>query len=311
MADTDIATWLIGQEVMETFAVNIELPADAIRVDQLFRAVLADGRVTLVHVEFQGRSSHLPMKWRMLEYMARIAGSAPDLDLFSVVLYVGQGAGASDEGEHQVNSPAGGASLGWRYRVVRLWQMAAEELLAFGRPGLLPLIGQTRIEQPEVIIPQVIATLKKDVEDRNLQTRLLASLLALTDDEEIVAMIEKLSDSDELLLDTPYLRRLRNRARQEGLQEGHTEGHTRGRAEGRAEGIRLARQQDILDALVLRFELSARVYRDIEKALIAIDKDAQLEQLFAAAIGSATIDEVQQVLAAQNAPSAAQKSSPS
>jgi hypothetical protein len=100
IAAADIATWLIGQEVIETFAVNIELPADAMRVDQLFRAVLADGRVTMVHIEFQGRSSHRPMQWRMLEYMARIAISEPDLDLFSIVFYVGQGAGASDTGEH-------------------------------------------------------------------------------------------------------------------------------------------------------------------------------------------------------------------
>jgi flagellar biosynthesis/type III secretory pathway protein FliH len=214
--------------------------------------------------------------------------------------------------------------------VVRLWQTPAEELLAFGRPGLLPLIGQTRIEQPAATIPQVVATLQQ-IEDRSLRTRLLASLLALTEDEEIATMIEKLSETDELFLDTPYLRHLRDKARQEGLQEGlsegraegltkgraegraqgRAEGRTEGRTEGRAEGIRLTRRQDILDALILRFEFSAALYREIQKALAAIDNDVQLEQLFAAAIRSATIDDFRQALATQHAPSSAQISVPS
>jgi hypothetical protein len=166
--------------------------------------------------------------------------------------------------------------------------MAAEELLAFGRPSLLPLIGQTRIEQPEVIIPQVVATLKTDVEDHNLQTRLLASLLALTDDEEIVTMIEKLSDSDELFSDTPFLRRVRDRARQEGLAEG--------RAQARAEAARLARRNTILEILALRFDPPALIYRKIEKTLSGVNTDDALERLFVIAIQAQTLAEFETAL---------------
>jgi len=262
--------------------------ADVVRVDQLFRVVVADGRTVLFHIEFQGRTSHRPMKWRMLEYMTRIADAEPDLDLLSVVFYVGQGAGLYDSGEYRVAAPDGTTTLQWHYRVVRLWQMTAEDLLAFARPGLLPLVGQTQIEKPAEIIPQVVRNLKQ-VADLTLQTRLLTSLLALTSDEEIVQMIERLSEADELLSDTPYLRRLREKAWQEGFTEG--------RAEAQAKIRRQTRKLSILDALVARFEPSVTVYRAMEKRLAAIEDDERIDQLFVAVIRAATLAEFEAQLA--------------
>ena len=92
----------------------------------------------------------------MLEYMVRLAHTHR-LDLWSVVIYVGHGAGAGDDGRYQVNGPNGTPTLAWRYRVMRLWQMRAEELLAVGRPALLALVGQTQIEAPETVLPEVVA----------------------------------------------------------------------------------------------------------------------------------------------------------
>ena len=91
VAISDFAAWLLGVEVQDAYAVNIELTSNLVRVDQLFRVTLQNGRTTLLHIEFQGSSTHRPMKWRMLEYMARIADAEPELDLFSVVFYVGVG----------------------------------------------------------------------------------------------------------------------------------------------------------------------------------------------------------------------------
>src|SRR5215510_4758944 len=87
---TDFAAWLLHADVREAHALNVELPSGMLTADQVFRVTLADGRVLVLHIEFQGRSSHQPMQWRMLEYMARLA-STHHLDVWSAVLYVGRG----------------------------------------------------------------------------------------------------------------------------------------------------------------------------------------------------------------------------
>ena len=133
---TDFAAWLLHADVREAYALNVELPGGILMADQVFHVMLADGRALVLHIEFQGRSSHQPMQWRMLEYMARLA-STHHLDVWSAVLYVGRGAGIDDTGNYQLTGPDGVVTLSWHYQVVRLWAMQAEELVAVapGPPG--------------------------------------------------------------------------------------------------------------------------------------------------------------------------------
>jgi predicted transposase YdaD len=128
-------------------------------------------------------------------------------------------------GVHAVYDGAGEVDLSWRYRVVRLWEMDARDLLAQGRPALLALIGQSRIEEPEVILPEVLARVRK-VNPPALRSRLVSSLVALLSDEELIAMVEKMvMDSlDEELMDLPFPRRIRQEGREEGLEQGREEG---------------------------------------------------------------------------------------
>jgi predicted transposase YdaD len=211
---TDFASWLLQAEVRDAHPLNVELPAETLAADRVFQVTLTDGRRLVLHIEFQGRTSHAPMEWRMLEYMVRLAHTHR-LDLWSVVIYVGRGAGTRDTGSYQVNGLEGTPTLAWRYRVIRLWQMRAEELLAIGRPALLALIGQTQIETPETVLPDVVARLQR-VPDPERRGRLLAALTALIPEEEIIVMVERLVDREELLLDTPFLRRIREEGRAEG-----------------------------------------------------------------------------------------------
>ena len=97
-----------------------------------------------------------------------------------------------------------------------------------GRPVLLALVGQTHIEAPEVLLPQVV-THMRNVSDVEMRGRLLTALVALISQEEMIAMVERLLEEDGLLLDTPYLRRMR------------------------AEGALMARRQSILDVLKVAF----------------------------------------------------------
>jgi hypothetical protein len=88
-------------------------------------------------------------------------------------------------------------------QVMRLWQMPAEELLALETPALWALVGQTRIDQPAVVLPAVVARLRR-VPDAERRGRLLTGLLAPLPEEEMIAMVERLLEHDAFLLDTPY-----------------------------------------------------------------------------------------------------------
>jgi hypothetical protein len=70
---TDFAAWLLQAAVRDAYPLNVELPAEMLAADQVFQVTLANGRTLVLHIEFQGRTSHQPMEWRMLEYMARLA----------------------------------------------------------------------------------------------------------------------------------------------------------------------------------------------------------------------------------------------
>jgi len=213
----DFASWLLGPAVQTARPLQSELPGTTVAVDQVFQVTLANGRELLLHLEFQGRRSHEPMQWRMLEYMQRLA-HIHRLDLESVVMYIGRGAGADDTGLYQVNGFDGTPVLAWRYRVVRLWQMRAEDLIAARQVAPLALLGQTQLAQPEVILPAVVARMRR-VADAALRDHLLAALVALLPEEEMIRMVDRLLEEDEWLLELPFQQRILA----EGRRQGETE----------------------------------------------------------------------------------------
>ena len=101
-------------------------------------------------------------------------------------------------------------------------------------------------------------------------------------------MVERLIDREELLLDTPFLRRIRDAARAEGLMEGQTA--------GRVEGALAARRHSILDILVVRFDPPVSVYQQVERHLETITDESQLAALLAAAIRAESVVEFQATL---------------
>ena len=82
-------------------------------------------------------------------------------------------------------------------------------------------------------------------------------------------MVEKLLDDETLLLDTPYLRRIRE------------------------EGQLVARRRSIVDALTLRFTPPAATVQQVAQHVETLTDEAALERLFAAAIRSASLEEFQ------------------
>jgi hypothetical protein len=141
--------------------LTVELPAESIRADIVFRVQRQGGMTVVLHIEFQGRTSRPRMPWRMLDYVVRLA-QEHRLPIHSAVLYLDQGAGSQDTGRHEHLGADGSVMLAWSYQVVHLWQMRAEELLALGRRSLLPLVGLTKIERPTETMTQVVAAIRAE-----------------------------------------------------------------------------------------------------------------------------------------------------
>ena len=100
-------------------------------------------------------------------------------------------------------------------------------------------------------------------------------------------MVERLIDREELLMDTPFLRRIRAEGREEG------------RAEARAEGALTARRRSILDVLAVRFDPPVSVYQQIERQLETITDEAQFAQLLAAAVRAESVADFQAALGSE------------
>jgi hypothetical protein len=280
----EFASWLLGTEVREAVPRPTALPTSPaeIQPDLVVHTTLADGRAIVLHIEFQGRTSHKPMPLRMLEYRVRLVDVYRDTPIYSVVFYVGQGAGTHDTGQHQMHAPDGRVNLAWQYEVIRLWEMDAEQVLAMGRPALLALVGQTRITQPEVVLPQVIDTFKT-VPDREQQYRLFNAFVDLMGDEELLTMVEKMLENEELLIDTPFLRRMQ-REREQTMR------------------------QNILEILQMRFSLTAEHGQQIKAVLEQMTGEPRLHALFQAAVQLERLAAFQAVLDEQRQQQAGEQS---
>ena len=293
----EFISWALNTEVRSAKLVSSEHTAipDPIHSDLIFDITLADGRKGLMPIEFQGRSSSRPMPFRVLEYMTRTTINEEPAILHCLVVYVGKGSYPNDTGTHQIDGLKDYPTLLWHYQVIHLWDMDAHELLNLDRPVLLPLVGQMRMDDPERIIAEVVARLKT-VPDPALRGQLFMELLALMPDEEATKMTEKLMEKEDIVFDSPYLRRIREEADKEGfsrgieqgieqgiergIERGREEGIERGREEGIEQGHILTLRETILDALGLRLDPTLSTYRSVEKMLETISDEQTLRSLF-------------------------------
>jgi predicted transposase YdaD len=283
------AEWLLGNAPQQVRPLNVELPAAPTRSDLIFEVVEADDQVTLLHIELQGPGSHEPMAWRMLSYIERLAqrelgtrlpGSSTRLE--SVVIYL-QGAGANDSGQYELVGRDDRPTLTWRYQPILLWKMQPEALLTLERPALLALVGQTQLDEPERVLPEVIAKMRQ-VQDIVQRKRMLMMLESLTSDKEALEIMEQILDPlDEYLMELPYQKRIRERA----LAEGLAEGKALGLAEGLIETTQCLSQtlrETVLEVIRLRFNPAALQYHPLIQRLATITDQEALRRLHTAAI---------------------------
>ena len=202
------------------------------------------------------------------------------------------------------------SDLLFEYDVIRLWELDAEEVLQLDKPALLALVGQMHMVEPGRIVPAVLDKIAA-IPDGVQRNELLTALINLIGDEGVLKMVERMIDLE--LLDTPYLRRVRQQSwekgvhegrregveegRREGVEEGRREGAEEGRREGaeegRREGVEEGLRAAVLAAISTRFNPQVRVYQPLEQRLRQIHDVSTLSHLLEIAITANALDEFQ------------------
>lgn len=268
------ASWVLGKKVIHATLEDRELIEQprAYAVDSLLRVTLEDNSQHYLHLEFQGKRSHLPMPIRMLYYLALICQRHQrlDLPLTMVVIYVGQGAGVHDTGRHVI----GQSEIAHiDYRVIRLWEHKASEWLEHDDPILMSLLGQTKLENPEAELQQAFAKIRQ-LEDKEEQKRLVNIMALLLPREDLVQRMEVMAQDYGLLMDTPFVQKLRREGIEQGMQQG-TEATLR---------------KNTANILNLRFNPSPVTLQPIVEKLEQLHGDT-LERVFSQAVTTNTLAE--------------------
>lgn len=263
-------SWILGEA--EFIA---ELPEKLktwnLEVDALLRTSVK-GHQMLLHIEFQTYND-LEMAERLLRYNVLLR-SEYKLPVVSCVIYLLRD-GSVPPSQLIWDSPIGRDVIHFFFESIELGELAPDELLSLGQPGLLPLLPLTKGGIRREVTEQMFARLQASE-----QTDLLAigsTLASLVFSREHSPDLEwlhrRLREMHDVLRESPYY--------QEILQEG--------REEGKIEG-----QRELLLAIVqARFPEMARLTK---KLIAAIDDPASLQDVTVKISMAQTDKEVQQYL---------------
>lgn len=176
-------------------------------------------------------------------------------------------------------SEDGWAGITMRWKVVELWTLPAEELLATGDPGLMPWVPLTQFEGP----PEPILRQCREVIDREALSEERPNLLAVTQvltrlRYNDVGLLSILGGS-KVMIESPLITELVTEAE----ERGKVLGEARGRVLGGAEATR----RSVLRVLRTRF---GEVPEQVEAALERIEDESRLEALVEAAAGAVDLE---------------------
>lgn len=98
---------------------------------------------------------------------------------------------------------------------------------------------------------------------------------------EVIDMVEKMLEGNEtLLMDMPYLRRMREIGREEGVQIG------------REEGVEIGIRETILKGVIRKFDPKTSDFQPLEQKLAQIHKVADLQRIVEHLFDANELDEI-------------------
>jgi len=142
------AKWLLGPATFIR-ALDIELKPQHLFADALLEIIVEERR-SLMHIEFQ-TDSDSEMETRLMEYNMLASRQYGHCPVTSYVIYLREVSKVAES--PFIRQGADGEEVHrFYFRVTKLWEVPAEEILQMGWVGLLPLVTLTRNgKQPEVV----------------------------------------------------------------------------------------------------------------------------------------------------------------
>ena len=278
----DFIRLTLGQDDVEVLDIlDTELSTVETRhTDSLIRVNIADKEV-LVHHEFQ-TTDDPSMPIRMAGYIIR-AIEHHDLPIYSSVIYLRRNAGRRDPG--YFIQEISGRRVVIEYTVIRLSEIAGQEIIDGGPSGLFPFVPlmtrPVRIDSEAWLRHCVDATNALRV-DESIKVDFLGRMMILSGLEYDPTLINRILLQEGLMdaimresLSAQYIKQL-------GIEQGIEQG-------GRQRAI-----EDILDVLEIRFDLSEA--HPLSARIAAIDDLQRLKQLHRAAIQVSNLEAFEQAL---------------
>jgi hypothetical protein len=159
-------------------------------------------------------------------------------------------------GEHTVASRLQWSQLACRWKVVKLWELSGEELLAAGDVGLVPWVALTRFQGPPTPIleqcrRQIEQQAKPDERDNLLAVSQILAQLRYNNPELLSIL-----GGRRVMIESPLIKEIVAESEQKAKQE--------------------TKREDLLDFLEARFD---KVSEEIEERLRAIGSEKKLKAL--------------------------------
>ncbi|MFQ6072466.1 MAG: Rpn family recombination-promoting nuclease/putative transposase [Methanosarcinales archaeon] len=155
--------WILSESFRLVEKLSTEIPTITRYADLVYRVRDKEGKQYIFNLEFQAQKSKEPMNLRMLGYNVRLL-EQHKMPVYSTVIYITEEAYEEDQGYFK-SVFLGEEVLNFRYKVIKLWELSASELLRNKIMGLYPLLGLTKLTEPKEDALNNIIKEIKSIED--------------------------------------------------------------------------------------------------------------------------------------------------
>ncbi len=222
-----------------------ELKNKTREADVIFQVLLNEAEM-LLHLEFQS-SDDTNMALRLLEYNV-LAVSEYRRPVLSCVLYLRKGHMIA-ESPLEWKLPNGQVVLTFTFIVVKLWEVATEEITQTGLVGLLPLLPLTRDGKRHEVIEEMIEGIVAAKQFNLLTLGEIFAGLVLKDSNDREWLKWRFTMHKDILEESWVYQEIVQEGLEKGMQKGIEQGLQQGLQKGIEQGLQQGLQKGIEQGL--------------------------------------------------------------
>lgn len=234
-------SWILKGAIL-TSILSVEIKRKSIYADALFEVVFY-GQTILLHLEIQS-TKHQRMGERLLEYNVQASKEHGYLPVHTCVIYLRKTA-AVPQPPFIRRLPDGSETLRFTYQIIELWKMSAQSIFQEGLDGLLPLVLFTENAKQPKVLDEVVERLgaAQNKELVALTFALVGLIFQNEADHELV--MRRFAMLEDLLGESWTYNEI--------VRRGYVKGEKEGIEKGIEKGQVIARREDLLGVVQVRF----------------------------------------------------------